>query len=117
MKAHTCTHAHTHTHTHSFHAKTFTAIAMSYVADCTAGDLQNTYSLYTSRGFFGHNARIVHSSTQAECKRDCNLDTSCLSFEFKPNEGICIIHHVSALDYTSDWKPSEGWRFFKRNCA
>ncbi|XP_025113209.1 tenascin-like isoform X6 [Pomacea canaliculata] len=85
---------------------------------CSRGELQSNFTEYPDSALRGNHLASSDRVSVDVCKGRCLADNRCLTFDFKGHGGLCRLHHVTALESSSDWSPktSKGWTHYQRSC-
>ncbi|XP_025113165.1 uncharacterized protein LOC112575481 isoform X1 [Pomacea canaliculata] len=80
--------------------------------------MQETFTDYPDSAL---RANLIHSEdglTVEDCKGRCQTNKTCLTFDFKASEGLCLLHNVTSRQSPSDWSPkrSKGWTHYQKSC-
>ncbi|XP_025113939.1 fibrinogen gamma chain-like isoform X2 [Pomacea canaliculata] len=85
---------------------------------CSPDDMQDSFTDYPDSALRENLIGSEDGLTVEDCKDRCQINKTCLTFDFKASGGQCRLHDVTARHSNSDWSPkqSEGWTHYQKSC-
>ncbi|XP_025111791.1 tenascin-like [Pomacea canaliculata] len=85
---------------------------------CNPADMQDSFTEYPDSALRANLIGSPDKLTVEACKRRCQTNKRCLTFDFKASGGLCRLHNVTARHSPSQWSPktSKGWTHYQRSC-